>query len=77
MPPSLAGGPKATLVDGLKALKGLVPYLWPRDSLELRLRVVAALALLVAAKAVNIACRFSTSTRSTRSAANTASSSCR
>lgn len=57
MPPPL-GGPKGTLVDGLKALKGLVPYLWPRDSLELRLRVVAALALLVGAKAINIAVPF-------------------
>ena len=32
-----------------------MPYLWPRDSLELRLRVVAALALLVGGKLVNIA----------------------
>ena len=58
MPPPLAGGPKATLLDGLKALKGLVPYLWPRDALELRLRVVAALLLLVGAKAINISVPF-------------------
>jgi len=58
MPPPLAGGPKGTLLDGLRALKGLVPYLWPRDALELRLRVVAALLLLVGAKAVNIAVPF-------------------
>jgi len=58
MPPPLAGGPKARLIDGLKALKGLVPYLWPRDSLELRLRVVAALLLLVGAKIVNIGVPF-------------------
>jgi len=58
MPPPLAGGPKCTLMDGLSALKGLVPYLWPRDALELRLRVVAALLLLVGAKAVNIAVPF-------------------
>ena len=49
MPPPLAGGPNATLFDGLTALKGLLPYLWPRDALELRLRVVAALVLLVGA----------------------------
>jgi ATP-binding cassette, subfamily B, heavy metal transporter len=54
MPPPVAGGPKATLIDGLRALRGLVPYLWPRDALELRLRVVAALLLLVGAKAINI-----------------------
>ena len=57
MPPSL-GGPKGTLKDGLRALRDLVPYLWPRDSFELRLRVVAALALLVGAKLINIAVPF-------------------
>ena len=58
MPPPLAGGPKGTLVDGLHALRGLIPYLWPRYSLELRLRVVAALALLAGAKFVNISVPF-------------------
>jgi ATP-binding cassette subfamily B protein len=38
----------------LRALKGLGPYLWPRDSIELRARVVLALALLIAGKLVNI-----------------------
>jgi ABC-type transport system involved in Fe-S cluster assembly fused permease/ATPase subunit len=56
-PPPL-GGPKGTLGDGLRALRDLVPYLWPRDSLELRLRVVAALALLVGAKVINITVPF-------------------
>jgi ATP-binding cassette, subfamily B, heavy metal transporter len=58
LPPLAAGGPKGTLMDGLRALRGLLPYLWPRDSLELRLRVVAALALLAGAKVVNIAVPF-------------------
>jgi ATP-binding cassette, subfamily B, heavy metal transporter len=58
MPPPLAGGPKARLADGLKALTGLFPYLWPRDSLELRLRVVAAILLLAGAKIVNICVPF-------------------
>jgi ATP-binding cassette, subfamily B, heavy metal transporter len=58
MPPSAALGTKGRLVDGLRALKGLAPYLWPRDSLELRLRVVGALALLVGAKIVNIGVPF-------------------
>src|SRR5882762_9919066 len=46
--------PKERLVEGLRALKGLGPYLWPRDSVELRARVVLALALLVAGKLINI-----------------------
>ena len=59
MPPPLAvGGPKGTLMDGLRALRGLLPYLWPRDSIELRLRVVVALALLAGAKVVNITVPF-------------------
>jgi ATP-binding cassette, subfamily B, heavy metal transporter len=58
MPPPLADGPKGTLMDGLRALRGLIPYLWPRDSFELRLRVVTALALLAGAKIVNIGVPF-------------------
>src|ERR1700724_4438670 len=46
--------PKEKLAEGLRALKGLGPYLWPRDSIELRARVVLALALLAAGKLVNI-----------------------
>jgi ATP-binding cassette, subfamily B, heavy metal transporter len=46
--------PKEKLVEGLRALKGLGPYLWPRDSIELRARVVLALALLIVGKLVNI-----------------------
>ena len=57
-PPLAAGGPKGTLMDGLRALRGLIPYLWPRDSIELRLRVVAALALLASGKLVNIGVPF-------------------
>src|SRR4051794_5311826 len=46
--------PDERLGEELRALKGLGPYLWPRDSLELRVRVVLALVLLVAGKLVNI-----------------------
>jgi len=46
--------PEERLGEGLRALKGLGPYLWPRDSIELRVRVVLALALLIAGKLVNI-----------------------
>jgi ABC-type transport system involved in Fe-S cluster assembly fused permease/ATPase subunit len=38
----------------LHAIKRLLPYLWPRDSLELRLRVVGALACLVVAKLATV-----------------------
>jgi len=58
MPPPLAGGPKGTVADGLRALRGLIPYLWPHDSWELRLRVFAALVLLAGAKLVNITVPF-------------------
>ena len=47
--------PEERLREGLRALKGLAPYLWPRDSLELRVRVILAVAFLVAAKLINIA----------------------
>jgi ATP-binding cassette, subfamily B, heavy metal transporter len=40
--------------DELKAVTKLLPYLWPRDSFELRLRVVIAIALLVAAKSLTV-----------------------
>src|SRR5438067_2690351 len=46
--------PREKLVEGLRALRGLGPYLWPRDSIELRVRVVLAVALLIAGKLVNI-----------------------
>src|SRR5215472_5973563 len=45
---------KGHLKDELRALKSLAPYLWPRDSFELRARVVLALAFLLAGKLVNI-----------------------
>src|SRR3984893_19577043 len=53
---SIAGLPEPNerLVEGLRALTRLGPYLWPRDSVELRARVVLALALLAAGKLVNI-----------------------
>ncbi|MGH7091279.1 MAG: ABCB family ABC transporter ATP-binding protein/permease, partial [Stellaceae bacterium] len=38
----------------LKALTSLLPFLWPSHSLELKLRVLGAFVLLVAAKGVNV-----------------------
>jgi ATP-binding cassette subfamily B protein len=44
---------------GWRELARLIgPHLWPRDSLELRVRVVAAFALLICAKLVNISVPF-------------------
>jgi ATP-binding cassette, subfamily B, heavy metal transporter len=45
---------KGRLKEELRALKSLTPYLWPRDSLGLRVRVVLALGFLIAGKLVNI-----------------------
>src|SRR5207248_8713946 len=45
---------KGRLKDELRALKSLTPYLWPRDSFGLRVRVVLALVFLLAGKLVNI-----------------------
>ena len=39
----------------VRALMRLAPYLWPKGEVELRIRVVAALLLLAAAKAANAA----------------------
>jgi ABC-type transport system involved in Fe-S cluster assembly fused permease/ATPase subunit len=36
------------------ALRSLLPYLWPRDSVEMRLRVVLAFACLIVAKLANV-----------------------
>ncbi|MBK4720466.1 ABC transporter ATP-binding protein/permease [Azospirillum sp. YIM DDC1] len=38
----------------MAALRSLVPYLWPHDSFETKLRVVVALVLLVGAKVANV-----------------------
>src|SRR5579863_5898382 len=46
--------PEERLGEGLRALKGLGPYLWPKNALELRVRIVLALALLIGGKLVNI-----------------------
>ncbi len=45
---------KGRLKDELRSLKSLTPYLWPRDSFGLRVRVVLALVFLLAGKLVNI-----------------------
>ncbi|WP_419468837.1 ABCB family ABC transporter ATP-binding protein/permease [Azospirillum brasilense] len=44
----------ASSTGDMAALRSLVPYLWPRDSFETKLRVVVALVLLVGAKVANV-----------------------
>ena len=40
------------------ALMSLIPYLWPKDKAELRVRVVIAMALLICAKLINVVIPF-------------------
>jgi ATP-binding cassette, subfamily B, heavy metal transporter len=58
--PISAGPPRQTgrLKDELRALRSLAPYLWPRESAGLRVRVVLAVAFLVAGRLVNITIPF-------------------
>ncbi|NUB16008.1 ATP-binding cassette domain-containing protein [Azospirillum brasilense] len=44
----------ASSTGDMAALRSLVPYLWPHDSFETKLRVVVALILLVGAKVANV-----------------------
>ncbi|HUC10913.1 MAG TPA: ABC transporter ATP-binding protein/permease [Stellaceae bacterium] len=53
-PPQQAGRRQ----DELRALRSLAPYLWPRNSLELRFRVVLAVGFLVAGRLLNISVPF-------------------
>ena len=55
-PPPMLGPPRqrGRLKHELRALRSLAPYLWPRDSFGLRMRVVLALVFLLAGKLVNI-----------------------
>ena len=47
--------PNAGPRNDLNTIRTLLPYLWPRDLPEFKVRVVVAIALLVAAKAINVA----------------------
>lgn len=56
--PAPVGAPKAVptsqKVDWQRIRTLILPFLWPRGSVELRVRVVAALALLVLAKLITV-----------------------
>jgi len=52
--PALSYAEAASSTGDMAALRSLVPYLWPHDSFETKLRVVVALVLLVGAKVANV-----------------------
>jgi ATP-binding cassette subfamily B protein len=52
---SASGTPRPERARGdIQAIASLLPHLWPRDRLEIRARVIVALALLAAAKVTNV-----------------------
>jgi ATP-binding cassette, subfamily B, heavy metal transporter len=58
MPPDTATNDPAARHDGWQTLRRFLPYLWPRDNPALRLRIVAAALLILAAKAVTLLLPF-------------------
>lgn len=57
MPPDHANDPSARH-DGWQTLSRFIPYLWPRENLGLRWRIVVAVLLIIAAKSVTLALPF-------------------
>ena len=49
-PNQLANGKAKTDVGGWKIIRAMIGYVWPKDKIGLRIRVVVALSLLVGAK---------------------------
>ncbi len=60
MPPDTASSDRPTAPDaeGWATLKRFLPYLWPRDNAELRVRIMLAMLFVLAAKAVTLALPF-------------------
>ncbi len=58
MPPDLPASDQQTSHDGWGTLKRFLPYLWPRENPGLRWRIVMAVVLVLAAKAVTLALPF-------------------
>ena len=54
MSPPAVPTPALKGADAWRVVRTLLPHLWPRNATELRLRVVAAMVLLVLAKVVNV-----------------------
>ena len=51
---SMPMGPSGDTAAELRSLARLIPYLWPKNAPDLRLRVVVALAFLALAKLINV-----------------------
>ena len=60
MPPDTASSDRPTAPDGesWKTLRRFLPYLWPSNNTELRVRIVIALTLVLCAKGVTLALPF-------------------
>jgi ATP-binding cassette subfamily B protein len=58
MPPDLTDGKKISREDGWRALNRFLPYLWPHGQSALKWRIVMAVLLVIAAKAVTLALPF-------------------
>ncbi|MGB3710310.1 MAG: ABC transporter ATP-binding protein/permease [Erythrobacter sp.] len=60
MPPDTANSDRPTALDAESwaTLKRFLPYLWPRDDSALKIRIVAAMMFVLAAKAVTLALPF-------------------
>jgi ATP-binding cassette subfamily B protein len=53
-PPAAASSPRTSAKQAWLTIRALLPYLWPKGDWELKARVVAAVALLIAAKLCNV-----------------------
>ena len=61
MPPDATSSDRPTSpkeAEGWPTLKRFLPYLWPRDNPELRIRIVLAMLFVLAAKGVTLALPF-------------------
>lgn len=56
--PAASGRARARDTESWVTLRRFLPYLWPRDNPALRVRIVVAMALVLAAKAVTLALPF-------------------
>ena len=58
MPPDTATNDPAARHQGWGTLRRFMPYLWPKDRLDLRLRIVGAVLLILAAKSTTLLLPF-------------------
>lgn len=48
-------GPRSTWANGLHKLKTLAPFLWPKKSFALQLRVIICICMLIGGRVINVA----------------------